>query len=602
MSKRGRHAAHLKIIPSFWVIRSSNYKSFAEFLTQAFKNNRHIEGIRVISREHKASLYADDTSLFLKAKEENLNHALKTLQWFYAKSGLKVNESKTKVIRLGPIRETDRRFCRENNLDWVSKFTALGIHYDVLNMENITSYNINTKSEEMSKIMHGWSCRNITPLGRIKILKSLILSKIIHILQSLPSPNQNVLKELDKKNYDFIWRKKRHEVNKITLCQEWQNGGLNMINLQDFDMSLKITLLRKLTTDNPEWEEFAHYYKVDHLLWTGTKIHEQVKNATQNLFWKSVKIAYAKWYKILDQNNHIEVAYQPLWGNANMNIPFNKKIFNGNITFVNDLYDNEGNPRSRESLEISIGSNIMFTTYHALWRAMPNNWKNIMRGESKQLNLALPPVLLWLLKDQKGTKNIRRVWSIKHNNNIPIGQEKWSLELDNEPIIDWNKVYMIPKTCRLNARVTYFQYQINHRSLVTNKKLQQFGIRDNNLCDRCDSIETISHLLFECQYSQHIWEGISEWLNNIINSEIYMDKGSVLLGNIRNETVTNCILLIVKHELYKCKWNKTNLTIPRLKKIIKGHIDLDCYRGTIQGTKNKSLGKWSSIINDLKNV
>ena len=53
-----------------------------------------------------------------------------------------------------------------------------------------------------------------------------------------------------------------------------------------------------------------------------------------------------------------------------------------------------------------------------------------------------------------------------------------------------------------------------------------------------------------------------------------MDKVSVLLGDIRNETVTNCILLIVKHELYKCKWNRTNITILGLKRIIKGHMDL----------------------------
>ena len=98
------------------------------FLTQAIKKNNNNEGVKVISKEHKSSQYADDTSLFLKAKEENLKNDLKTLQWFYIKFRLKINESKTKVIRLGPIHGTDQRFCRENNLDWVTKFTALGIH------------------------------------------------------------------------------------------------------------------------------------------------------------------------------------------------------------------------------------------------------------------------------------------------------------------------------------------------------------------------------------------------------------------------------------------------------------------------------------------
>ena len=147
----------------------------SEFLTLAIKESVDVEGLTVLNKEHKASQYADDTSLFLKSNEENLRNALSILRWFYTKSGLKINMSKTKVIRIGPIRETDCRFCRENNLDWVSQLTALGIHYDVLNMSNITKDNIELKLNEMSKLMQAWSCRNITPLGRITVLKSLIL-------------------------------------------------------------------------------------------------------------------------------------------------------------------------------------------------------------------------------------------------------------------------------------------------------------------------------------------------------------------------------------------------------------------------------------------
>ena len=43
------------------------------------------------------------------------------------------------------MRETDRRFGIENDLDWVSNFTALGIDYDVLKMTEKTQNNINDK-------------------------------------------------------------------------------------------------------------------------------------------------------------------------------------------------------------------------------------------------------------------------------------------------------------------------------------------------------------------------------------------------------------------------------------------------------------------------
>ena len=142
--------------------------------------------------------------MFLKASEKKLKLCLRILQWFYEISGLKINIKKTKVIRIGSIRETDRRYCKENNLDWVSKFDALGITYDILNMHNLTEININGKFAKMMHLIQSWSKRNITPLGRIKVLKGLILSKITHILISLPAPNEDTFKSIEKMCIDFI--------------------------------------------------------------------------------------------------------------------------------------------------------------------------------------------------------------------------------------------------------------------------------------------------------------------------------------------------------------------------------------------------------------
>ena len=83
----------------------------SEFLTLALKNDINMEGIIINNKERKCSQYPDDTSVFLKATEKNLRNCLKVLNWFYQVSGPQINIQKTKVIRLGPIRETDRHFC-----------------------------------------------------------------------------------------------------------------------------------------------------------------------------------------------------------------------------------------------------------------------------------------------------------------------------------------------------------------------------------------------------------------------------------------------------------------------------------------------------------
>ena len=121
------------------------------------------------------------------------------------------------MIRIGPIRETDRRFCRENDLEWVCTFCALGIEYNTLDIENITELNIHDKLNSMKKLIQLWMGRNIKPIGRIAVFKSLISSKIIHLLQSLPFPSKTLFKHIEKIAYNFIWRNKRHHVNKKIL-------------------------------------------------------------------------------------------------------------------------------------------------------------------------------------------------------------------------------------------------------------------------------------------------------------------------------------------------------------------------------------------------
>ena len=181
----------------------------------SFKSNTKLEGIKLIGKEHKLCQYANDTSVFIKAIEKKLRICPDKLQWFYRKSGLKINFKKTKVIRIGNIRESDRRFYKENNLDWVTTFISLGITYDVLDMENITILNIEQKLPQIPQMVQCRSNRNLTPVWRITVCKSLLLSKITHILISLPTTSNEIFDKFENLFINFIWKNKRHKVCKI---------------------------------------------------------------------------------------------------------------------------------------------------------------------------------------------------------------------------------------------------------------------------------------------------------------------------------------------------------------------------------------------------
>ena len=572
-----------------------------EFLTLAFKTNNQIEGLKINNKTHKTSQYADDTSVFIKASERNLQESLNTLNWFYLRSGLKINFSKTKVIKIGPIRETDRRFCRENDLDWVSNFTALGIDYDVMNIKNITINNIENKIKSMEKLIQLWMFRNITPIGRICVAKSLILSKIIHVLQSLPSPPPEYLKKIEKILINFIWKGKRHEIKKETLYLEYGSGGLNMVDISKFDQSLKLTWVRKIVTGEYEWSDFAREYKIDWLVKTDENYHLTIYNATTNPFWKSVAFAYSQWFKTLKVHNNIEIENEFLWGNPNIKIPFNNTLFKNNIIYLKDMFDFQGNPLTQLELEQQIGCRIMFTSYFSIWKAVPRHWKNTILNIPKSYNVFRPLAVEWLTKDKRGTRNIRKIWNQIEQPPL-ICTIKWQQELGLPEYENWNHLFILPTQCKLNARCIYFQLQVLHRTLITNRKLKQFNIREDENCDKCDAIETIAHLLYECQSTRVLWGAVEQWLSGLSRNTIYFDKKSILLGNNQNEIIVNNIILMIKHEIYKSKWTKANLSIYKIKFVIKQQMELEIYLATVKNCLPKILGKWATVLNDLRTL
>ena len=78
---------------------------------------------------------------------------------------------------------------------------------------------------------------------------------------------------------------------KETLYKILDNGGLNMLNIRDFEISLKLTWIRKLITGTQDWNEFAELYYINRLYQTDERYHEylitKVKlflgNCTQSL-------------------------------------------------------------------------------------------------------------------------------------------------------------------------------------------------------------------------------------------------------------------------------------------------------------------------------
>ena len=175
-----------------------------ELLSLNIKSNPQIKKVIINETEPLISQYADDTFLLLDGSEFSLKKTLNCFDKFHNVSGLKMNTSKTKVVWVGNKRYSDLILCPDFNLDWsYSNFKLLGIEFS-LDLYTMPDLNFRKKNYRYFKNIKSWQHRKLTLLGKVAVIKTLALPKLIHLFTSLPNLKQSMLNELNKLFFNFI--------------------------------------------------------------------------------------------------------------------------------------------------------------------------------------------------------------------------------------------------------------------------------------------------------------------------------------------------------------------------------------------------------------
>jgi len=167
-----------------------------EPLAMAIKNNKNIKGIEVKGIEHVLGQYADDTFILLDGSESSLNETLSLLDMFHYCSGLKTNVDKTKLAWLGVNTFSLDRLCPHVKLKWVTEFKLLGIKFSV-NLEKMMELNYSSKLGEVEQLLNSYSKRYLSLIGKVTVIKTLAIPKLVHLLSVLPSPAKAFIVNLE---------------------------------------------------------------------------------------------------------------------------------------------------------------------------------------------------------------------------------------------------------------------------------------------------------------------------------------------------------------------------------------------------------------------
>ena len=136
------------------------------------RSHNNIKRIAIDGTEYELPQYADDTTFILDGSAQSLGSTMTVLDYYADISGLKINYTKSKAIWIGSKTFSKHVYHHTRwKLEWGENlFTMLGINFTI-DLNEIVDY------KTRRNLIKLWSCRKCTCLGRVTVLKTLIIQK-----------------------------------------------------------------------------------------------------------------------------------------------------------------------------------------------------------------------------------------------------------------------------------------------------------------------------------------------------------------------------------------------------------------------------------------
>ena len=214
------------------------------------RNNDQIKGIAVDGSEIKLVIFADDMTSFVRDKLSHRN-LFDTIDLFSTYSGLKVNHDRTEILLLGNM-EVNSSELGVNEISQVVKI--LGVHF-TFNRSLFYKLNFESIEKSLRGLLKGWSWRGLTLLGKIQVIKSFAIPKILYRVV-LISDRKEFIKKINTLLYSFVWKGK-DKVKRTAFINPIDKGGLKMPNIESMIPAQRIICIKRyLFTDPASWKFF----------------------------------------------------------------------------------------------------------------------------------------------------------------------------------------------------------------------------------------------------------------------------------------------------------------------------------------------------------
>ena len=556
-----------------------------EILAHKIRINKNIEGFLFGGVEIKLSQYADDTTLMLK-NNVSVRNALCLIKEFGIFAGLSLNLSKTQGIILG---QTDEHTWT-TDICWTNEpVKCLGIWLGH-NKEQTDKLNWDCKINVMENRIKTWKPRNLSLNGKILIIKTLLLS-VINLQATVLPITDGLEKRLNKLIYNYLWNGP-DKVKRSVIVQKVSEGGLKMIDVNSWLLSLKAAWVPKIINSKENFVNILTYYldligiNINWLFNTNFVSIKQMKVIVNvPIFYREVVTAYNKCKLQNTLSSPGDILMQPLWGN--MNLTINRKCLYfkqwscQNIIYIKDVVNCDGSFLT----EYQIKQKLQDTRN---WIAEYFQVKKCVEKLLSKFNRILYTNVVvrtnYYMTTKEAKVNIVNQKSkffyellVNKEMVIPNHQHIWQECFYSENII-WSKVYQCKCINMPVTKLAEYNFKLLNKILPTSDMVAKWNLNVSHLCHTCNEVDNLEHMLFKCSLVVDIWKIIMNQLQiNITWKSVVLGYKYAYTGNVI--LFINIIITVVSYSIFKynmkCKCSDTHLTKLGMSNFIAN--DINCY-------------------------
>ena len=245
--------------------------------------------------------------------------------------------------------------------------------------------------------LHSWKRRHLTLIGRINIVKTLGLAKLVYST-SLLTISKPLIDTINKIIFSFIWEGKTPKIKRKTIIAEKKHGGLKMIDFEIMERALKIAWIKRIAKGGDvSWKSILSYAVrqfggIDFLI--NCDYDVKVLNLEQLPEFYRTVLCYWQEFKYSSDSKEIPVYDHIIWNNRNIRLDgetiFISEWFYNGIIYIQDLLNADFNFLSLTGFKEKVLVQCPFTLYYGLINAIPKTWKSSLRNTPGPANRLTP--------------------------------------------------------------------------------------------------------------------------------------------------------------------------------------------------------------------